>query len=272
MIQRATGPQCLSSRVSALADGSLPDDVRDRALAHVTSCPDCRADLEAELLLRARLRALPAPRPSSSLVSSLLAMGEPGGPVPPRVGHVPGTPRPAPVTIRREPATGVPWQRASSLRPPSLHASSRRRAVVGATAGAVGAGVIAAALASGLPAAPQVTAAQVHEQASAVDVSTRLPPGGSDLYPASRAGFDQTTGNAGTGTRLLGGVTGVEAVFSTSGGTTAGVSRGSTAQTIVPVTVTTTLLHHLLAAPAYRAVNPMPGRRALTQPPAGLAR
>ena len=76
MIQRATGPQCLSSRVSALADGSLPDDVRDRALAHVISCPDCRADLDAERLLRARLQTLPAPRPSSALVAALLAMGE----------------------------------------------------------------------------------------------------------------------------------------------------------------------------------------------------
>ena len=256
MIQRADGPQCLSSRVSALADGSLPDDVRDRALAHVTSCPDCRADLDAERLLRARLQTLPAPRPSSALVAALLAMGEPGGPMPPRPGHVPGMPRPRPATIRREPDPGsashgvpaLPWHRVTPgrrstsrslelpARPgptsrPGSRGAARRRVVVGATAGAVGAGVIAAALASGLPVAPRVTPPdQGHLEASAVSAGPS---------PAARAG-------------QAGGFVGIEAVLTTrgrSGGPAAGpLTAGSPASAVAVPAVTTTLLHHMLTS------------------------
>lgn len=220
MIQRATGPQCLSSRVSALADGSLPDDVRDRALAHVTSCPDCRADLEAEQLIRARLQALPSPRPSARLMASLLAMGEPGGPMPPRSGYVPGMPRPRPATIGRTPLPDAPWQafapgRRSTSRSPELPArpgatsrpggrvTTRRRAVVGATAGAVGVGVIAAALASGLPAAQRVA-----------------PP------DQLRAAASSTGPNASGGARAP---FGIEAAFSTSAAFSAGAASGTSA-------------------------------------------
>jgi Putative zinc-finger len=275
MIQRATGPQCLSSRVSALADGSLPDDVRDRALAHVTSCPDCRADLEAERLLRARLQTLPGPRPSASLVASLLAMGEPGGPLPPRPGHVPGTPRPRPATIRREQVGDVPWHRSAALPslpwhrvtpgrrstsrspelparpgpsshpgPPGRPRATRRRAVVGATAGAVGAGVIAAALASGLPAAPAATVAdQVRAETRTVDVGTLsttqpvdVSTGWATELPVALP-VDLVTGQ---GVGQVGGVAGVE------------LGQYSTGSSALPG-VTTTLLHHLLASSATRS-------------------
>jgi hypothetical protein len=252
MIQRADGPQCLSSRVSALADGSLPDDVRDRALAHVTSCPDCRADLDAERLLVARLQSLPAPRPSSSLVAALLAMGEPGGPMPPRPGHVPGMPRPRPATIRREPDVDpawhgvptLPWHRVTPgrrstsrsaglpARPgptsrPGSRGTTRRRVVVGATAGAVGAGVIAAALASGLQVAPQVApSGQPHLEASAV--ATRISPGQQ---------------------AVAGGFIGIEAVLTTPAHTwrPSGPVSARSSGSAAAVPVTTTLLRHLLA-------------------------
>jgi hypothetical protein len=255
MIQRATGPQCLSSRVSALADGSLPDDVRDRALAHVTSCPDCRADLEAERLLRFRLQTLPSPRPSSSLVAALLAMGEPGGPMPPRPGHVPGMPRPRPATIRRDPdldaawhaVPTLPWHRVtpgrrSTSRSPELPArpgptsrpgsrgAARRRVVVGATAGAVGAGVIAAALASGLPVAqPVAPADQRHLEASAVAAGPQWTP--------QRA--------------QAGGLVGIEAVLTTRGSSSPGagsLSAGSPVTAVAVPAVTTTLLQHVLTS------------------------
>jgi hypothetical protein len=146
---------------------------------------------------------------------------------------------------------------------------------VGATAGAVGAGVIAAALASGLPAASQVTATQVQEQASAVDVSMRLADGRSGLLPGvgrDRAAVQATSADAGQLGGIGGGVSGVEAVFSTTGATTPPwLPVGSRSQTVVPVGVTTTLLHHLLAVPAYRAVGPLPGGRALVQLPEAVA-
>lgn len=245
MIQRATGPQCLSSRVSALADGSLPDDVRDRALAHVTSCPDCRADLEAEQLIRARLQALPSPRPSASLMASLLAMGEPGGPMPPRPGHVPGMPRPRPVAIGRTPLPDAPWQalapgRRSTSRSAGLPArpgptsrpggrvTPRRRAVVGATAGAVGVGVIAAALASGLPAAQRGT--PTDQLRATVTTGSTSSPGvlGQRGFGASVAAFG--TGEVlGSGSRLAAGpVLGAGSGVGSAGAPSAGsASAGS---------------------------------------------
>ena len=42
VIMRSQSTPCLGARVSALADGSLRDDVRDRALAHTLTCRACR--------------------------------------------------------------------------------------------------------------------------------------------------------------------------------------------------------------------------------------
>lgn len=262
MIQRTTAPQCLSARVSALADGSLPDDVRDRALAHVTSCPDCRADLDAERLLRARLQSLPTPRPSASLIGSLLAMGEPGGPVPPRVGHVPGMPRPRPATIRREPAPEAPWRRRVTTTRPGGRGATRRRAMVGATAGAVGAGVIAAALASGLPATSPVGPPAL-VQAGTVQAGTMR-------VGAPQPGTVQTDVAAGTAkngtSRLAAGYFGgqaVDAVPVDAAGMTLGTmsaSGGLDRPSVLSALpgVTTTVLRHLVAAGATFDVPPPP--------------
>ncbi|HET8615613.1 MAG TPA: zf-HC2 domain-containing protein [Actinomycetales bacterium] len=277
MIQRATGPQCLGARASALADGSLPDDVRDRALAHVTSCPDCRADLEAERLLLARLQALPTPRPSESLVAALLAMGEPGGPVPPRPGHVPGTPRPRPATIRREPvdapweSVGVPalpWHRVSpgrraTSRSPELPArpgptsrpggrmTPRRRTVVGATAGAVGAGVIAAALAGGLPVSQPVTPVD-HLQAA---------PRVADLGPAREAQMvgDQVLADVGTGQASSVQDIGLLLAGSSPTGLSLAAPRPQRSAASAVPGVTTTVLRHLLATPVLVGQTPPSG-------------
>jgi hypothetical protein len=89
----------LGERVSALVDGQLPVDAIERAHAHLANCRDCRDAVEAERLMKARLSCLPAPGPGADLVARLLAMGGPAGPLPPRPGHVPGTPRPEPVML-----------------------------------------------------------------------------------------------------------------------------------------------------------------------------
>ncbi len=164
MIQRSP---CLGDRISALADGSLPDDVRDRALAHVTGCAPCREALDTERLLVARVRELPAPGPSDALMARLLAMGETGGPLPPRPGRVAGTARPpSAVVVGRAPAARPsarattpspsaprpPRLPALSVRPPSRREHRRSRRVLAAAVGVLGVGVIAVtALGSSLP-------------------------------------------------------------------------------------------------------------------------
>ena len=149
MIQRSPGAACLGMRVSGLADGSLADDVRDRALVHVASCSGCREALDIERLLVHRLRELPAPAPSAALMGRLLALAEPGGPLPPRAGRVAGTPRqPTAVLVGLQP----PGRPTSATRPagssrPSGRRENRRsaRALVAAAAaaGMLGVGAIA---------------------------------------------------------------------------------------------------------------------------------
>ena len=106
------GPH-LGERVSSLVDGALADDTRDRALVHIAGCSDCREEVETARLLKSRLAALPAPAMSSALTARLLAMAEPGGPIPPRPAHLPGQPRsggtPRPIaTVPGRPAAGRP--------------------------------------------------------------------------------------------------------------------------------------------------------------------
>lgn len=154
MIQRSAGSACLGERVSGLADGSLADDVRDRALAHVAGCNACRQALDVERLLVDRLRELPAPAPSDPLLGRLLALGEPGDPLPPRAGRVAGTPRqPDAVLVGLSPGQASAGTRPpGSSRPSGRREHRRSRRVLVAAAGVLGVGVIAVtALGSALP-------------------------------------------------------------------------------------------------------------------------
>ncbi|MBG0833444.1 zf-HC2 domain-containing protein [Planomonospora sp. ID67723] len=74
----------LGERVSALVDGELNHHERDRALAHLTFCADCRAEVDTMRALKSRLRSLDGPSMPADLTVSLLRMAEPGGPLPPR--------------------------------------------------------------------------------------------------------------------------------------------------------------------------------------------
>jgi len=93
----------LGERLTALVDGQLPPDVAERAHVHLAGCRQCRDAVEAERLMKARLGALSGPPPGDDLMQRLLAMGGPNGPLPPRAGHVPGTPRPPAVAVPRVP-------------------------------------------------------------------------------------------------------------------------------------------------------------------------
>ncbi len=56
-----------------MIDGELGIDARDRALSHAASCPRCKADLDAERRLKAKLRGTPTPASAESfLLASLL--------------------------------------------------------------------------------------------------------------------------------------------------------------------------------------------------------
>lgn len=172
----------LGEKVSSLVDGQLSLEATERAYAHLANCRHCRDAVEAERLMKTRLSCLLAPAPGADLVSGLLALGGPLGPLPPRPGHVPGSPRPVPVSLPSPVdtsallssgpgrSTGVlraaairPVRRPSgSSRPAGRPAGPRRARLAGVVLGAlgvVGAGVGSLALAApetsrGVPAQP----------------------------------------------------------------------------------------------------------------------
>jgi hypothetical protein len=82
----------LGDRVAALVDGELGHQARDRALAHVAHCADCRAALEAQRAVKHALASAPVPQPGPETVAALHALAAPGGPVPPRARSMPQGP------------------------------------------------------------------------------------------------------------------------------------------------------------------------------------
>ncbi len=171
MSARPAKTPCLGDRVAALADGSLRDDVRDRALAHTLTCTACRDALDVERLIRERLRALPDPQPSTRLLTQLLALGETGGPVPPRRGTGPGMPRPALVPLAPPAASSGTVRPGGGTHPGSRAAVPRRsrRPFVVAAAGALGAGFVAASVFSasvGAGPSPRPAVAELTVQSS----------------------------------------------------------------------------------------------------------
>lgn len=84
----------LGDRVAPLVDGQLPPDQAEKATMHVASCDRCRAAVEAERRTKHRLAALGPVEPRADFMRQLMQMAGPAGPLPPRPGHVPGTPRP----------------------------------------------------------------------------------------------------------------------------------------------------------------------------------
>ncbi len=189
MNERPARTPCLGQRVSALADGSLRDDVRDRALAHTLTCIPCRQALDDERRVRSMLASLAAPQPSPRLTAQLLVLGETGGPVPPRRGLGPGMARPAFVSLAPPPPAG-------SVRPgggtrPGSHTGSRSsaarrsRALMMAAAGALGAGFVAAGVLSTVTGAAPGTAVSPSSRPAVAQLSVQdLSATGSPSLPA----------------------------------------------------------------------------------------
>lgn len=105
----------LGERLTALVDGELGHDERDRALMHLAACDECRAEADALRTLKRRLRAMGDALPAESLLKRLQAMGEPGDPLPPVVRRLPGQSRTPAATRPRD------------TRPARRAAASRRR-------------------------------------------------------------------------------------------------------------------------------------------------
>ncbi|SDT24641.1 anti-sigma factor family protein [Actinopolymorpha singaporensis] len=65
--------------LSALVDGELDHEARDRALAHLAHCAECRDAVDAERRVKSLLSGMSAPTPSAFLEAGLRALAEPVG-------------------------------------------------------------------------------------------------------------------------------------------------------------------------------------------------
>ncbi|MFD3733457.1 zf-HC2 domain-containing protein [Streptomyces sp. NPDC058632] len=87
--------QHLGDRLSALVDGELGHDARERVLAHVATCAKCKSEVDAQRRLKNVFAHVPPPPPSESFLArlqSLPAGGDLDGGSPPAGGGLPGDP------------------------------------------------------------------------------------------------------------------------------------------------------------------------------------
>ncbi|MEZ0164673.1 zf-HC2 domain-containing protein [Kineococcus sp. LSe6-4] len=181
-----SGPH-LGVRVSALVDGRLAADARARADEHVRTCPDCSEALEAERLVRARVRALGEPEPSQDLLVRLLQIGGPCGPLPPRDAPMANPARPA---VGTAPPSRTDPGRSRASRGPAGR-GRRRRPVAVALAGTfslLGAGIAGVLVLGGLPGGGQAPVAELRTTPSSAPVLTTpvSSPGPSSTATADR--------------------------------------------------------------------------------------
>ncbi|WP_337061923.1 anti-sigma factor family protein [Kineococcus sp. G2] len=171
-----SGPH-LGARVSPLVDGRLAPDAALRADEHLRSCCECAEAVEAERLVRARLRALAEPEPSDDLIARLLDIGGPAGPL---------LPRDRPMAVPARPAVGVaPPGHPAPARPAGSRAAARRarrvrrRPVAAALAGTfslLGVG-IAGFLVLGVPhASTPAPVAELRTTPSSAPTTSPAPP------------------------------------------------------------------------------------------------
>ncbi|TDD13372.1 zf-HC2 domain-containing protein [Kribbella turkmenica] len=61
-------------KLSAVVDGALDHDSRDKVLSHLVGCDSCRAQVDAQRRLKARMAALETPEPSTDLMQRLMGV------------------------------------------------------------------------------------------------------------------------------------------------------------------------------------------------------
>lgn len=71
---------CPRKALTALVDGALSHDERERVQAHLAGCDRCRAEVEAQRAVKARLGGLAAssPEPTPTLLAALRGLAVPG--------------------------------------------------------------------------------------------------------------------------------------------------------------------------------------------------
>ncbi|MEU8227164.1 zf-HC2 domain-containing protein [Kribbella sp. NPDC048915] len=123
-------------KLSAVVDGQLDHDSRDKVLSHLVGCDSCRSEVDAQRRLKARMAALESPEPSTDLMQRLMGVSsfstEPREEVRPVV---------TPVSLFPQ-RSAFPAGRTGGTRPAAARGRSRRRA------GVLGAAGSAAAVAS----------------------------------------------------------------------------------------------------------------------------
>jgi anti-sigma factor RsiW len=145
----------LGERLTALVDGELGHDERERVLVHLAGCAECRAEAEELRRVKRRLSALSDVMPSAALMRRLHAMGEPGDPLPPPVRRLPGQARVPAVARPRDTRTARTRPRPAAAR---RRLPRGRYLVAGAAALAVfGLGSAAFAAGSDTGSVPRVT-------------------------------------------------------------------------------------------------------------------
>lgn len=147
---------CLGELLTALVDGELDHDERDRALAHLAGCQECRAEADTLRRLKGRLRALASPPPeqaealppgsavdlpSVDFLTKLYAMGEHAGQTgqtgrPARRAPA-RTPRGVPKSVGSRPRDNRPTARAGHAAAVARRLPRRRYLAVGAAAAVV---------------------------------------------------------------------------------------------------------------------------------------
>ncbi|GGN35846.1 zf-HC2 domain-containing protein [Streptomyces fuscichromogenes] len=80
--ERQLAEQHLGDRLSALVDGELGHETRERVLAHLATCARCKAEAEAQRALKSVFAAAAPPPPSESFLARLQGLpagGDPDG-------------------------------------------------------------------------------------------------------------------------------------------------------------------------------------------------
>lgn len=144
----------VGSRVSALVDGQLPDDLAERLWTHVHLCGVCRDEVEREGWVKTRVAGLSSrEQPAPDYLQSLLTLG-------PALAQLP-------TTHERLPSAETP----------------QRRRTVAAAAWVVGAGSVSAALVGVVAlAGPAQTPVPSERRVPAAGFPT---PGGNPVQPSS---------------------------------------------------------------------------------------
>jgi anti-sigma factor RsiW len=139
-----SGP-CLGDVAAALVDGELDDAGRERAHRHLAHCASCRAEVDGQRRLKARLSGVEQPELPSALTDRLLRLSVPLDEPSVQQVRPPSRPAAVPPAASRPGGSHPGSPRPAGLRP---RPAVRRRATTGSAIAVLG---VAAALALGAP-------------------------------------------------------------------------------------------------------------------------